>query len=645
MRRAALSALLLTAVVACGGSEPEGPRMIVLGFDGMDYEVTRRMIGEGQLPNLARLSRSGTFSPLETSIPPQSPVAWSDFITGMDAGGHGIFDFLHRDPEAMAPYLSTTVTEPPDRVLTVGKWQLPLGGGDVRLMRHGAPFWEPLDDAGVSTTIMRMPANFPPSGSAGQELSGMGTPDLLGGYGTYTLFTTAPERIAGTPGGDIRRAEVRRGVLEAALRGPPNPLLVETEELLAEFTVYIDPVRPTVRIQIGDEELVLEEGDWSDWITVEYPLPFFQKLRGMARFYLKQVRPEFQLYASPVNIDPSAPAMPISSPEDFATEMAEDGRFYTQGFPEDTDALSDGVFDADEFLRQASIAASEIRSQYEELLADFDGGLLFNYFGFIDQVSHMMWRATDPEHPAYDEERDGPYADVIEDLYREADDIVGETLRRLEELDEEATLVVMSDHGFASWRRSFSLNAWLEQNGYLEVRDPARRDLDFLANVDWSETRAYGLGLSGLYVNLRGREANGIVPAAERDALLAELTEALLAEIDPATGAPAVTRVYPRDATYSGLEHAEIGPDLVIGFAEGTRSSDASAAGRVPAEVLVDNTNAWSGDHIMDHETVPGVLLSNRPIEAGSLQDLAGALLAELGVTGFPGVDAETSGR
>ncbi|MDX1578843.1 MAG: alkaline phosphatase family protein, partial [Gemmatimonadota bacterium] len=574
MRRWALA--LLVAAAACGDAEPVGRQMIVLGFDGMDYEVTRRMIARGELPNLARLAETGAFSPLETSIPPQSPVAWSDFITGLDAGGHGIFDFLHRDPDTMVPYLSTTVTEPPGRVVTIGRWQIPLGGGDVLLMRQGTPFWEVLEEEGVGTTIVRMPANFPPSESASRELSGMGTPDLLGGYGTYSLFTTAPERIAGNPGGDIQRAEIRRGVLQASLRGPPNPLLAEPEDLRSEFAVHLDPVRPTVKIEIGDEELVLAEGDWSDWVTVEYPLPLFQKLRGMVRFYLKQVRPEFQLYASPVNIDPLAPALPISSPDGFAAELAEDGRFYTQGFPEDTDAISDGVFDYDEFLAQADLAAEEIRRQYLELLASFEDGLLFNYFGFIDQVSHIMWRATDPEHPAYDEERDGPYAGVIEALYREADEIVGETLRRLDELGGEGTLVVMSDHGFTSWRRSFSLNAWLEQNGYLSVRDPNRRDLDFLTNVDWARTQAYGLGLSGLYVNLEGREINGIVPLDERDVLLEEITRGLRREVDPATGAPAVTRVYARDETYVDRGHVEIGPDLVIGYAEGVRSSDGS---------------------------------------------------------------------
>ncbi len=433
--RTAVAAVAIASLTgACGGSEPVGHQVIVLGFDGMDYELTRRMISEGRLPNLQRMAEGGAFSPLETAIPPQSPVAWSDFITGLDSGGHGIFDFLHRDPETMVPYLSTTLTEPPGRTLTLGRWEIPLGGGEVVLLRQGVPFWELLEEQGVPTTIVRIPANFPPSGTAGRELSGMGTPDILGGNGTYSLFTTAPERLGGSPGGDVQRAEIRRGVFNGSLRGPPNPLLVELEELRSEFTVYLDPVRPVVKIEIGDEEIILQQGDWSDWVPVEYPLPLFQKLRAMARFYLKQVRPEFQLYATPVNLDPLDPAMPISTPDDFATQLAEGGRFYTQGFPEDTDAISDGVFDEDEFLAQAALAAEEIRRQYIALLEEFEDGFLFNYFGFLDQVSHIMWGATDPEHPAYDEAGDRPYADVIEDLYMEADEIVGQTLDRLEEL-------------------------------------------------------------------------------------------------------------------------------------------------------------------------------------------------------------------
>jgi len=640
--RTAVAAVAIATLAACGGSEPVGHQVIVLGFDGMDYELTRRMMSEGRLPNLQRMAEGGAFSPLETSIPPQSPVAWSDFITGLDSGGHGIFDFLHRDPETMVPYLSTTITEPPGRTLTLGRCEIPLSGGGTVLMRQGVPFWEVLEEQGVPTTIVRMPANYPPSGTASRELSGMGTPDILGGYGTYSLFTTAPERLGGSPKGDVQRAEIRRGVFNGSLRGPPNFLLVELEELRSDFTVYLDPVRPVVKIEIGDEEVILQEGDWSDWVPIEYRVecPFLpsQKLHGMARFYLKQVRPEFQLYATPVNFDPLDPDTPISTPDDFATELAEGGRFYTQGFPEDTDAIRDGLFDEDEFLAQAALAAEEIRRQYMALLEEFEDGFLFNYFGFLDQVSHIMWGATDPEHPAYDEARDAPYANVIENLYMEADDIVGETLDRLEELGGSGTLIVMSDHGFTSFRRAFSLNSWLEQNGYLTVQDRNRRDLDFLQNVDWSRTQAYALGLSGLYVNLEGREAFGIVPPAERGVLLREITRGLLREVDPATDQVAITRVYPRDETYTDVGHAEIGPDLVIGFAKGVRSSDASAAGGIPAEVLSDNTDAWSGDHIMDHETVPGVLVSNRPLQvpAASLKELAAAVLAEFGVEGFP---------
>jgi predicted AlkP superfamily phosphohydrolase/phosphomutase len=196
----------------------------------------------------------------------------------------------------------------------------------------------------------------------------------------------------------------------------------------------------------------------------------------------------------------------------------------------------------------------------------------------------------------------------------------------------------MSDHGFTSWRRSFSLNSWLEQNGYLTVLDRNRRDLDFLQNVDWPRTQAYALGLSGLYVNLEGREAVGIVPPSDRGVLLREITRGLLREVDPATGEVAITRVYARDEAYTDTGHAEIGPDLVIGFAKGVRSSDESAAGQIPAEILTDNTGAWSGDHIMDHETVPGVLVSSRPLQvpAASLKELAAAVLAEFSIGGFP---------
>ena len=527
---------MIAAAASCrrgAGSATPGRRVIVLGFDGLDYQLTRTLMEAGRLPNFSRLAKMGGFSALATSMPPQSPVAWSTFTTGLDPAGHGIYDFIHRDPETMTPYLSTTRTESAEWTLPVGPWQFPLKGGRVTSLRGGEPFWARLEAAGARTSILRMPANYPPSGQAEHELSGMGTPDILGTYGTFSFYTSEPFAYAGRTiaGGTIHRVRVIGDRLDAALDGPDNPFRRERVKLTAPFIAYIDAREPAARIMIGSEQRVLAVGEWSDWVPVAFELTPMQSLRGMCRFYLKQVRPYLELYVTPINLDPTSPALPISTPSSYAAELAAaTGRFYTQGMPEDTKAYSAGVFNAEEFLRQARLTADESRRQYAYALDRFVGGtnaagstssgsdarLLFYYFGHVDQVSHMMWRAMDPGHPAYDAATDAPHAHVVEDLYVGLDRIVGETLDRM---TPDMLLVIMSDHGFTSWRRTFHLNTWLEQNGYLTVRDPSRRAQAMFANVDWSKTRAYGLGLNGLYLNLQGREKNGIVTAAQREAL------------------------------------------------------------------------------------------------------------------------------
>lgn len=636
-------AVAVALLTGCGADSASAPRVIVLGFDGMDHALTRQLLEEGRLPNLARLAEEGSFRPLETSVPPQSPVAWSNFITGMDAGGHGIFDFVHRDPATMAPYLSTSETTEVERTITLGRWQVPLSGGEVRLLRHGEEFWSRLEEAGVATTIIRMPANFPPSGTATRELSGMGTPDLIGTSGTFTFFTSdmTPWRGEEIGGGQVFPVDVIDHVVDASLFGPENPFLVEEEDLFAEFSVYVDPVDPVAKIALGDREIVLQEGEWSDWVTYDFVMiPYLQSLRGMVRLYLKQVRPTFQLYASPINIDPRQPAMPISTPEGYAGELAQDtGRFYTQEMPEDTAAVRADVLDRDEFLEQAAIVRREGLEQFERVISGYENGFLFYYLGTADQISHIMWKTLDPTHPAYDPEIDAAYADVIPSVYEELDRVVGMTLDRIDELDEDVLLVVMSDHGFASFKRAFNPNTWLVENGFMVLDDPSRRnpDVPFLG-VDWSRTRAYAMGLSGLYVNLRGRERYGIVPPSRRDEVIRELREKLLAEIDPATGEPAVSRLYVREEVYDDSGHLETGPDLQVGYSKGTRASSDAGLGGIAEEVYSDNLDEWSGDHIMDHTAVPGILLTNRALQqpSTSLENLAAALLAEYGIERFP---------
>jgi predicted AlkP superfamily phosphohydrolase/phosphomutase len=634
--------LFLVVALACGCARGNGgggtaprKRVLILGFDGLDYEYTKKLMEEGKLPNFSRVAKGGSFGPLETSIPPQSPVAWSNFITGMDSGGHGIFDFVHRKPDTMTPYLSASEVEGGGTTLKIGKYQFPLSGGSIELLRRGRAFWEVLENHGVETTIIRIPANFPPSGTATRELSGMGTPDLRGTYGEFSFYTSKLFAFAGEDiaGGDVYEVDIYDGVVEAKLYGPDNPFLIETEKLTSEFTVYLDPVDPVAKIVAGSEEVVLREGEWSEWVPVEFPMIPTQTLGGMVRFYLRSVRPDFELYASPIQIDPMAPALPISTPDDYATNLAKArGRFYVQGMPEDTKAQESGVLTTEEFLAQAHIAGKEFADQFSYVLEQFDGGLLFFYLGNVDQMSHVMWKVLDPGHPTYDPDVDPKYAGLIEELYAGLDGVVGQALERLSADD---TLLVMSDHGFTSWRRSFHLNAWLKEKGYLAVKDPElENDPGVFVNVDWAHTRAYNLGINGLYINLKGREKNGIVPEEERNALIHEIGSALLAEIDPKTGGPVVTKVYPREETYQDRGELEIGPDIIVGTAKGTRISGHSALGAVGKEALTDNTEEWSGDHEMDHETVPGILLTNRPLlkPAARLQDLAQSVLAEFGI-------------
>ena len=624
--------------VSCGSDEsgePTGLRVIILGFDGMDHALTAKLMSEGRLPNFSRVAERGSFSPLATSVPPQSPVAWSNFITGMDSGGHGIFDFVHRDPETMFPFLSSAETHAGGTTIKIGKWQIPLSGGSVELLRRGQAFWEVLEDNGIETTIIRMPANFPPSGTASRELSGMGTPDIIGTYGTFSFYTSELFAFAGEDisGGKVYEVDVFDDVVEAELYGPDNPFLVEREKVAAPFTAYLDPEESLAKVVVDTEEVVLAVGEWSDWVPVDFELIPTQGLRGMVRFYLKQVEPDFELYATPINFDPYEPAMPISTPASYAADLAEaSGRFYTQGMPEDTAGLMEEVLTAEEFLDQSRIAGTENIEQYKWVLDQFRDGLLFYYFGNVDQISHMMWRSRDPDHPAYDAEKDARFSGVIDELYRGLDEIVGYTLERMNDDD---LLVVMSDHGFSSWRRSFHLNAWLHENGFLAVRDPNMEDdPGIFANVDWTGTQAYGIGINALYINLRGREKWGIVNRSEREAVMDAIAEKLLSAIDPETGEPAVTKVYKREEFYKDRGQLEIGPDLVIGYAKGTRGSNESALGAVGKEVYNDNTGVWSGDHAMDHEAVPGVLLTSRPLkkEALRLENLAAAVLAELGV-------------
>jgi predicted AlkP superfamily phosphohydrolase/phosphomutase len=601
----------------------------------MDPDLLKRFMAQGKMPNFAKLAQQGSFLPLATSIPPQSPVAWSNLITGMNSGGHGIFDFIHRDPKTLGAYFSTSRVEGPKHTLPIGDWRIPLDNGEVEDLRHGEAFWQTLDRRRIPYTIFRIPANFPPVPAKGKTLSGLGTPDLRGTYGTFTFYTDDATVTPGpVEGGQIVPVDMKNGLVTADLLGPDNSFRKGSPVATEPFTIAVDPLESVARIALRDQELVLREGEWSGWVRVEFRLfPYFGVVHGMCRFYLKQLHPRFQLYVSPINIDPADPALPISTPSTYARALSEEaGDFYTQGIAEDTKALSDGVLDDDEYLSQARSVLAEHRKVFDQEFPKFHRGVFFFYFSTVDLNSHMFWRLMDPKHPAYDAALAAKNGNAIEDTYRQMDEVLGEILPKL---DGETTLMVVSDHGFAPYYRSFNLNTWLLHHGYIRTNvDSADDSGEYFEHVDWNHTQAYGLGLNGLYLNLRGREQNGTVKAgAEAAALMQRLKDQLLGVRDPVTGTPVITRVDIARDTYQG-PYASDGPDLIVGYNRGYRAGWKTILGSFPDDELEDNTGAWSGDHCMDGTLVPGVLLSNRKIvnPAPALTDIAPTILAEFGI-------------
>jgi hypothetical protein len=399
-----------------------------------------------------------------------------------------------------------------------------------------------------------------------------------------------------------------------------------------DFTVYIDPEQPIAKFVVGDNEFILKEGEWSDWKAVDFEfVPMVVSASAIGRFYLKQVRPEFQLYVTPLQINPDDPVMPISTPDKWSHHLCHElGYFYTQELPEDTKAFTHGIFTGPEFWEQSQFVYHERRRALDYFLENYEEGFLFFYYSSVDMGCHMLWQYIDDSHPGFDDDK--KLHESIKTLYREMDESLG---RVMQAIDDETTLIVMSDHGFAPFYWGVNLNTWLLEKGYVKLRDPTIQGrYPAFANVDWSQTKAYALGLNGLYVNLEGREERGIVkPGEEYEKLLDQLERDLLEMVDPRNGNHAVTKVVRTHRDFHG-PYIDVGPDIIVGYNWGYRSSWDSPLGSFPREIFVDNLDEWSGDHAMDNRLVPGVLLTNKKItlDEPALYDLTVAILDEYGV-------------
>lgn len=646
-------------------------KVIVLGIDGLDPAIMEYLLELGRLPNIQRLIKTGTYRHLETSCPPQSPVAWSDFIVGGDPGMHGIFDFIHRNPENYLPLLSTSQTNEPENILSLSRFRIPLSQGSVELFRQGRPFWQYLEDNGIFCTIFKIPSNFPPvEMTHGVAFSGMGTPDLLGTSGTFYLFSDIEHEIdENVSGGRVFIVDIDNYHISTFIEGPPNTFISEGKDRFGRdihpatripIDIYIDPSEQIIEVDVQGHNFLLSRGAFSDWVELNFEvIPYLQNLSAIVKFYLIETKPNFKLYMSPLNINPKNPALPVASPSGFGRQLARDaGFFYTQNMPEDTKAYSNKVFDTEDYIRQSEIVFEENIRLYRYFLDNFNEGFLFYYFSTLDQNTHMLWQLADVRHPAHIEEFSRKYGFYIEnldgneipyfldiekkavfsghpylfELYDRIDDEIGYAL---DNIDDNTTLLIISDHGFAPYYRSVHLNSLLYDHGMISLRDEsARGKYDFFRNVDWRRTKAYAIGLNGLYINLRGRERNGIVSGGiEYNRLLAELKEILLSAKDPSNGENIISNVYITRDVYTG-PHKDLAPDIIVGYASGYRASWETALGRIPDEYIRDNTDPWSGDHCMDPKFLSGVFLANKKIDIPeySLRSMADLILSEFGI-------------
>ncbi|MBW1913680.1 MAG: alkaline phosphatase family protein [Deltaproteobacteria bacterium] len=616
-------------------------KFVILGLDGMDYRMTKRMLAKGKLPTLEKLSKTGCFKPLATTIPSISPVAWSSFQTGVNPGKHNIFDFLTRDTRTYLPKLSSTDIRGPKKMLKFGKYQFPIGSGDIRLLRKSIPFWKVLGDHGLFSSVLRVPITFPPEKFNGVQLSAMCVPDLRGTQGMFTYYTSKKAEDGEHTGGENVIVKREGNIVNTALVGCPNPFRQDGASMECPFIVTIKD-KDNATMKIGKDTYELKTGEYTDWVKVDFKAAPTIKVHGICKFMLISTEPDFGLYVTPINLDPDSPAMPVSHPSVYSTYLARtQGSFATLGLAEDTWALNEKIIDDKAFLQQVLDLDIEREKMWFDSLEKVKSGLCVCVFDGTDRLQHTFWRDIDEKHPAHEKKGSDQPQNVIEDLYIRMDDLVARTM---EKCDDDTVFMIISDHGFDTFRYGVDVNKWLEENGYLVLKEDGRGK-QHLTGVDWSKTRAFAVGLSGMFLNIKGREAQGIVdPGAEASQLREEIAEKLEQLVDTEReNKSAVRKVYIADKVYTG-PYKKDAPDLLIGYQIGYRADWDTAIGKVTDKIFHPNTKAWSGDHCIDPALVPGVLFCNRKVEDDKprLMDIGPTVLEMFGIDTPKYMDAKS---
>jgi len=618
-----LALILIISFIIIGGvlinKEGNKQRVVILGIDAMDPEITGRLMRQGRLPNLSALKQKGSYSRLATTVPAETVVAFTSIATGVNPGRHGIFDFIMRDPKNYMPYLS------------LNEITNSANGVKISMRRRAPALWQVLSEHNISSRIFFFPNTFPPDKVRGYMLSGMGVPDITGTMGGFTYYSFDEAVPADQDSrGRIIQVIRKNGVIAAKLYGPRVSLGGNEREAEAGFTVTAGGNPDEAVLCIGGKRSTLKKGIWSGWQSVDFKIGFIRHIKGIVQFYLVSGGDDFRLYASAINFDPENPLFPISYSAGYSREISRrDGVYHTQGMPHDTWGLNERKLSETAFLEHVDQIMQERHRILNSELKRFKSGLFFYYFDTLDVVQHMFWRYLDAQSPIAG--ADPRFENTIYQYYEKIDSIIGDALRRV---DKDATVIVLSDHGFSPFRRAVHLNRWLLDNGFLALRRGEGDSKEFFESVDWSRTKAYAAGFGGIYINKTGREGQGIVSQEQSPELIKTIEQRLNALTDPANGQAIVSNVYKSADTYSG-QYCDDAPDLYVGFAPGYRASWQTAMGTVPAALIEDNARKWSGDHLVDPRSVPGVIFTSKKIvkNEASVVDIAPSVYELFGIS------------
>jgi predicted AlkP superfamily phosphohydrolase/phosphomutase len=561
-------------------------KTIIVGFDAFDPVLFERLYDEGKLPHLGKYVEKGGYARFQVSNPPQSEVSWTSIATGLNPGGHGIFDFVHRNPKTYGSAVSLL----PTKSSAVGTQFIPPHQAQTL-------FEEAVQD-GYQATSLWWPATFPARfESPVRTIPGLGAPDILGRLGVGILFTADPEGE-----GDKRKTQVEKlektgeGEYRGWFTGPTGKTLSGMKETKLEINLKMTGPK-TGKLQIEKQSIELETGSWSSMIEVVFKVGFGVSIRGITRAILNTSDKAPKIYFLPLQIHPLHSAWRYGTPKGFVKDLWKAGPFLTLGWPQDTSGLEEGCISEEQFLALCDQIREGREQTFMHLLSKFKEGVLACVFDSLDRVQHMFWKHR-PE--------------IIEGWYQELDSLLG----RIEDQIavnkmKDAHLLVVSDHGFKDFNYKVNLNRWLVDQGFLTPKE--KKDDGSLKEVDWSKSQAYAIGLNSLYLNIEGREGQGIIEQGQKTEIIENIRKSIGQWKGP-DGKSVVQNVYTQEEAYEG-PFTQYGPDLVVGYAEGYRASAETGLGEWKKEAIEPNQDHWGGDHCMDPSVVPGVLFSNKGLK------------------------------